>query len=236
MSGIAVNALGHAHPAIVKTVSSQAASLIHLGNYYHHKHAANLATQLLLPLAKREGNHRWGYECSADKHGRVFFANSGTEANEAAIKFCRKWGKSLDPSGAKSEFVSFFGAFHGRTLGALSATPTPKYQEPFQPLVPGFRYGHFNDVAGAAKLVNKNTCGILVEPIQGEGGVNVASEEFLLQLRKLADKFNCLLVYDEIQVSCQIRCTPALAGKTSRYATALRFIFNSLLLASSCWI
>lgn len=129
----------------------------------------------------------------------VFVCNSGSEANEAAIKFARKVGKTLDPTGAKHEFVSFNGAFHGRTMGALSATPNPKYQQPFSPMVPGFRVGNYNDVAAIDELVTEKTCGVIVEPIQGEGGVQVGTEEFLVALAKRCREVGAVLIYDEIQ-------------------------------------
>lgn len=130
---------------------------------------------------------------------QVFISNSGTEANEAAIKFARKVGRSLDPSGAKHEVVSFHNSFHGRTMGALSATPNPKYQTPFSPMLPGFKYGNYNDVEQLQTLITDKTCGVLVEPIQGEGGVNVATPEFLAALRKRCDEVGAVLVFDEIQ-------------------------------------
>ena len=130
---------------------------------------------------------------------QVFISNSGTEANEAAIKFARKVGRSLDPSGAKHEFVSFHNSFHGRTMGALSATPNPKYQTPFSPMLPGFKYGNYNDVEQLPTLITEKTCGVIVEPIQGEGGVNVATPDFLIALRKRCDEVGAVLVFDEIQ-------------------------------------
>ena len=130
---------------------------------------------------------------------KSFICNSGSEANEAAIKFARKVGKTIDPSGAKHEFVSFNNSFHGRTLGSLSATPNPKYQKPFGPMVPGFRYGDYNDVEAIPSLVTQNTCGVIIEPIQGEGGVHVATAEFLIALRKRCDEVGAVLIYDEIQ-------------------------------------
>ena len=129
----------------------------------------------------------------------VFICNSGSEANEAGIKFARKVGKILDPSGAKHEIVSFKNAFHGRTMGSLSATPNPKYQAPFAPMVPGFRVGTYNDIEGINDLVTENTCSVIVEPIQGEGGVQVASEAFLVALGKRCREVGALLHYDEIQ-------------------------------------
>lgn len=130
---------------------------------------------------------------------RAFICNSGSEANEAAIKFGRKAGSILDPSGKKIRVVSFTSAFHGRTMGALSATPNPKYQKPFAPMVPGFVVGTFNDVSAVDSLVTDETCAVLVEPIQGEGGVNVATPEFLRALRNACDRTGALLVFDEIQ-------------------------------------
>lgn len=129
----------------------------------------------------------------------VFICNSGSEANEAAIKFSRKAGKVLNPSGAKHEVVSFNNSFHGRTMGALSATPNPKYQKPFSPMVPGFKYGTYNDISAINDLVTENTCGVIVEPIQGEGGVIVATEEFLVALAGRCRKVGAVLIYDEIQ-------------------------------------
>lgn len=129
----------------------------------------------------------------------VFVCNSGSEANEAAIKFARKSGKVLDPSGAKHEIVSFHNSFHGRTMGSLSATPNLKYQKPFSPMLPGFRYGTYNDVEAVNDLVTENTCGVIVEPIQGEGGVNVATDEFLSALAARCKEVGAVLIYDEIQ-------------------------------------
>lgn len=129
----------------------------------------------------------------------VFICNSGSEANEAAIKFARKAGKVVDPSGEKHEIVSFQNSFHGRTMGSLSATPNPKYQKPFSPMLPGFRYGTFNDVEAINALVTEKTCGVIVEPIQGEGGVIVATEEFLTALAARCREVGAVLVYDEIQ-------------------------------------
>jgi acetylornithine aminotransferase len=129
----------------------------------------------------------------------VFVCNSGSEANEAAIKFARKAGKVVDPSGDKYEIVSFANAFHGRTMGSLSATHNPKYQKPFSPMVPGFKVGDYNDVAGINSLVTEKTCGVIVEPIQGEGGVQVGNEEFLIALAKRCREVGAVLIYDEIQ-------------------------------------
>lgn len=133
------------------------------------------------------------------KASKAFICNSGSEANEAAIKFCRKVGRMRRPDGTKHEIVSFHGSFHGRTMGSLSATPNDKYQKPFGPMLPGFRYGQINDVENLTNLVTSDTCGVLIEPIQGEGGVNVASSEFLHKLRTRCNEVGAVLVYDEIQ-------------------------------------
>ena len=130
---------------------------------------------------------------------KVFVCNSGSEANEAAIKFARKVGKVRNPSGGKYELVSFHNSFHGRTLGSLSATPNPKYQKPFAPMLPGFKYGTYNDEEALRDLITDRTCGVIVEPIQGEGGVIVASATFLQALRKRCNEVGAVLIYDEIQ-------------------------------------
>ena len=164
--------------------------MIHSSNLYHNAWTGalskSLITETLSSGAMRDA-------------GQVFVSNSGTEANEAAIKFARKVGRSLDPSGAKHEFITFHHSFHGRTMGALSATPNPKYQTPFAPMIPGFKYGTYNDIEQLQTLVTENTCGVMVEPIQGEGGINVATPEFLSALRKRCDQVNALLIFDEIQ-------------------------------------
>jgi len=130
---------------------------------------------------------------------RAFISNSGSEANEAAIKFCRKVGKTRARDGhEKHEILSFQQSFHGRTMGALSATPNPKYQQPFSPMLPGFHYANYNDMA-ALDMITEQTAGVLIEPIQGEGGVNVVTPEFLLALRNRCNEVGAVLVYDEIQ-------------------------------------
>ena len=130
---------------------------------------------------------------------RAFICNSGSEANEAAIKFARKYGSHKDPSGKKHKILSFQESFHGRTMGSLSATPNPKYQKPFAPMLPGFSYSEYNDTAALKENITEETCGVLVEPIQGEGGVNVATPSFLHALRQRCDEVGALLVFDEIQ-------------------------------------
>ncbi|GAB1191145.1 acetylornithine aminotransferase [Aspergillus pseudonomiae] len=189
-AGIAVNSLGHCDPEIAQIIAEQAETLIHASNLYHNAWTGALS-KLLITKTRESGAMR--------DASQVFISNSGTEANEAAIKFARKVGKSLDPSGAKHEFVSFHNSFHGRTMGALSATPNPKYQTPFSPMLPGFKYGNYNDVEQLQTLITDKTCGVIVEPIQGEGGVNVATPEFLAALRKRCDEVGAVLIFDEIQ-------------------------------------
>lgn len=127
---------------------------------------------------------------------RVFLANSGTEANEAALKFARKYGKSINES--KFEFITFKNSFHGRSMGALSVTPNPKYQAPFAPLIPGVHIAEPN-IESISQVINDNTAGVIIEPIQGEGGVRPIPIEFLIELKKLTKKHNALLIFDEIQ-------------------------------------
>jgi acetylornithine aminotransferase len=189
-AGIAVNALGHCDPEMGRLMAQQANTLIHTSNLYHNPWTGELS-KLLVEKTVASG--------AMKEASKVFICNSGSEANEAAIKFARKSGKLADPSGAKHEIVSFHNSFHGRTMGSLSATPNPKYQKPFAPMLPGFRYGNYNNIEEINSLVTENTCGVIIEPIQGEGGVNVATPEFLLALRKRCTEVGALLIYDEIQ-------------------------------------
>lgn len=186
-AGIAVTALGHSNPEIAKILADQGNQLIHCSNLFNNEWAPKLQELLVEETLKSGGM------AGASK---VFLANSGTEANEAALKFARKFGTLQNKS--KTEFVNFEKAFHGRTMGALSVTPNPKYQAPFAPLVPGVKTGVFNDLA-AVDLITENTCGVIVEPVQGEGGVYKASEEFLTALRAKCDQVGAVLIYDEIQ-------------------------------------
>lgn len=195
MAGIAVNALGHADPQVAQILHEQANTLLHLSNLYHHKWSGQLAKLLV------EGTKEAGGMKDASK---IFFANSGTEANEGALKFARKWGKhaakeyNLQPE-EKIELVSFNNAFHGRSMGALSATAQPKYQAPFAPLIPGCVYGTYNDIEALKTTITEKTCGVIIEPIQGEGGVLAATDEFMVALRKRCDEVGAVLIYDEIQ-------------------------------------
>lgn len=175
---------------MTKTNTQQARTLVHASNLYHNAWTGELSKLIVTKT------HESGGMQSASK---VFICNSGSEANEAAIKFARKVGKVRDPSGNKFEFVSFHNSFHGRTLGSLSATPNAKYQKPFAPMLPGFKYGMYNDEGTINELVTEKTCGVIVEPIQGEGGVHVANPSFLQALRDRCNEVSAVLIYDEIQ-------------------------------------
>ncbi|KAF2400192.1 acetylornithine aminotransferase-like protein [Trichodelitschia bisporula] len=189
-AGIAVTALGHSDPQIADLIYQQANTILHTSNLYHNPWTGALS-KLLVEKTREAGG--------MEGVSRVFICNSGSEANEAALKFARKAGKLADPSGAKHEVVSFRNSFHGRTMGSLSATPNPKYQQPFSPMVPGFHYGDLNDIDAIPHLVTEKTCGVIVEPIQGEGGVNVATPEFLTALARRCREVGALLIHDEIQ-------------------------------------
>ncbi|KAL8772444.1 MAG: hypothetical protein Q9209_002395 [Squamulea sp. 1 TL-2023] len=189
-AGIAVNALGHGDPEMAKLLYQQALTLVHTSNLYHNPWTGELSKQIITKTLSAGAMH------TASK---VFVCNSGSEANEAAIKFARKVGKIRIPSGTQHEIVSFHGSFHGRTMGSLSATPNPKYQKPFAPMIPGFKYGTYNDESSINDLITDQTCGVIVEPIQGEGGVNVATPSFLQALRTRCNDVGAVLIYDEIQ-------------------------------------
>ena len=191
-SGIAVTALGHSDPDWVTAVSQQATQLTHISNLFHSAPQAQLAQRLV-------------ENSFADK---VFFCNSGAEANEAALKFARKVGKTHHDG--KINIIAFSGGFHGRTMGSLSATYKAQYREPFAPLVPGFTFLPFNDLAAAQAAIDNDTCAVIVEPIQGEGGVNPATAEFLQGLRAACDAHNALLIFDEVQ--CGLGRTGTLWG------------------------
>ncbi|KAH7250602.1 acetylornithine aminotransferase [Fusarium solani] len=189
-AGIAVNGLGHCDPEFTRLLAEQAKTLVHASNLYYNPWTGALSKLLVEKTLESGAMHN---------AASVFVCNSGSEANEAAIKFARKAGKITDPSGEKVEIVSFKNGFHGRTMGSLSATPNPKYQKPFAPMVPGFKVGNYNDVSGINDLVTEKTCGVIVEPIQGEGGVTPATEEFLVALAKRCREVGAVLIYDEIQ-------------------------------------
>ncbi|KAI5309490.1 acetylornithine aminotransferase [Ascosphaera atra] len=190
-SGIGVANLGHYDEGFATKVKKQVNLLVHSSNLFHNYHAPTLC-RLLVQLTQAQAANT--------RISRAFLSNSGTEANEAAIKFARKYAKSAHSSNpSKYEIVSFNGSFHGRTFGSLSATPNPKYSDPFEPLVPGFKVGNFNDVDAIDSLVTENTAGVIVEPVQGEGGIYVATPEFLHKLRARCDEVGAVLIYDEIQ-------------------------------------
>ncbi|GAA5925898.1 aspartate aminotransferase family protein [Sporobolomyces koalae] len=218
--GIAVNALGHADEGVAKVVEEQARNLVHCSNLWHNEHSGELA-YALVDKTKQLGGMGYAKD-QATKNGsaaegglKVFFTNSGTESNEGAIKFARKYGKQVQlvhaaesakeqgltkPAATdKVEIVSFRDGFHGRSMGALSATWQDKYQAPFAPLIPGFVPATLNDIDGIKHAVTEKTCGVILEPIQGEGGILEASEDFLRALRKRCDEVGALLIFDEIQ-------------------------------------
>lgn len=182
LAGIAVVQVGHCHPRIAEAISSQARTLMHVSNLFHNPLQAKLAEQL----------------CTRADMDKVFFCNSGAEANEAALKIARKWGK-MQRGADCYEIITFHGSFHGRTMGTVTATAQPKYQAPFAPLVPGFHYSSLNDLEALKPLISERTCAIMVEPIQGEGGINLCSAEFLAGVRALCDAHNILLILDEVQ-------------------------------------
>ncbi len=182
LAGIAVNVLGHGHPAVVRAIREQSEKLIHVSNLYHIESQSRLA-QLLV-------ENSFGDKC--------FFCNSGAEANEAAIKLARKFAKDRgEPE--RFEIICMKGSFHGRTLATITATGQEKYHKGFEPLVPGFRHVAFNDLAAVEAAVSDRTCAILVEPVQGEGGVHIAEPSYLPALRDLCDRTGALLIYDEVQ-------------------------------------
>lgn len=182
VAGIAVCALGHCHPAMVQAVRTQAEKLFHVSNLYYIEPQIQLAELL----------------CRHSFADRVFFCNSGAEANEAAIKLARKFAK--DRGGEERfEIITMESGFHGRTLATVTATAQPKYQKGFEPLLPGIRYVPFDDLTAVERVLGSATAAILVEPIQGEGGIRVPSEGYLQGLRKLCDEAGALLIFDEVQ-------------------------------------
>jgi acetylornithine aminotransferase/acetylornithine/N-succinyldiaminopimelate aminotransferase len=181
-TGIAVTALGHCHPVITGAIREASATLMHVSNIFHTAPQVHLAKLLV--------EHSF-----AD---RVFFCNSGAEANEAALKLARKYGKERLASD-RYEVISTINSFHGRTLATLAATGQPKYQHGFEPLPPGFKHVPYNDLRAVERALDSRTAAILVEPIQGEGGVHVPDDDYLPGLRKLCDESGALLIFDEIQ-------------------------------------
>ena len=179
--GWGCNLLGHCPPRIVQAIQEQVATLIHVPNTWY-----------------MEAQGRWAQMLSERSFGgQAFFCNSGAEANEAAIKLAR-----LHTPKERYKIITFTGGFHGRTLGALSATAQPKYHEGLGPLMAGFVYAPYGDLEAVTKLVDRETCAIMVEPVQGEGGIILPPDGFLQGLRKLADDNDCLLIFDEVQSGC----------------------------------
>lgn len=178
-SGIAVCSIGHSHPRLVQAISEQAATLIHTSNLYHTAPQATLARRICQFMGAP---------------GKIFFCNSGGEANEGLIKLSRKFG-----SGKRHEIITFEGSFHGRTMAGISATAQEKVKTGFAPLLPSFRHVPFNDIAAVLSALSETTVAILVEPIQGEGGIHPARAEFLWKLRTLCDEHDLLLLFDEVQ-------------------------------------
>ena len=184
-AGIAVNALGHQDPDLLEALTTQAHKLWHTSNVFYSEPPLRLAEELVSASGFAE---------------RVFLCNSGTEANEAAIKLVRKWASSQGREADKRVIVTFRGSFHGRTLAAVTATAQPKYQEGYEPLPGGFRYLDFNDVpALEAAFAQGDVAAVMLEPVQGEGGVLPAAPGFVQHVRELCDQYNALLVLDEIQ-------------------------------------
>ncbi|MGB7266712.1 MAG: aspartate aminotransferase family protein [Terracidiphilus sp.] len=185
LSGIGVNALGYNHPAIVETIARQSRALIHISNLFYHEGQAELAMRL---------TERTGLD-------RVFFCNSGTEACEGALKLARAYAGLKRSEGATigTKFLALEQSFHGRTFGAVSTTFKEKYREPFAPVVPGVEFVRFNDVADLRAKFSSEVCAILVEAIQGEGGIRPLTQEFFAEARALASSTGALLIVDEIQ-------------------------------------
>ncbi|MBI4354534.1 MAG: aspartate aminotransferase family protein [Candidatus Omnitrophica bacterium] len=181
--GWGVSGVGHCHPWVMKALRGQSTKLLHVPNNFYHPLQVKLAKALV--------------ERSFD--GTVFFANSGAEMVESAIKLVRRWGHTSPRGGGRYEILVMERSFHGRTTGAMSATGQPHYQQGFEPLLPGFICVPFNDLKAVERAITPKTVAIMVEPIQGEGGVRLASAEFLQGIRRLADGHRLLVIYDEIQ-------------------------------------
>ncbi len=185
LAGVAVNNLGHCHPKVVAALQRQAQTLLHCSNYYHIPSQIELAELL----------------CANSFGERVFFCNSGAEANEAAMKLVRR--HSLEHHGEnRFEVITALASFHGRTIGTISATGQDAVRKGYNPVVPGFRYVPFGDIDAMRAAVSDKTCAVLLEPIQGEGGVNVAPPGYLRAVREFCDEHQLLLVFDEVQVGC----------------------------------
>jgi acetylornithine aminotransferase/acetylornithine/N-succinyldiaminopimelate aminotransferase len=200
LSGIGVNALGYGHPAVINTIAEQSRKLIHISNLYFHQGQAELALRL---------TERMGMD-------RAFFCNSGTEAWEAAMKLARAWSAMKREEGKTigTKFLALENSFHGRTMGSVSTTHKEKYREPFQPLVPGVEFVRFNDVEHLRASFSNEVCAILIEPVQGEGGIRPVSREFFAAARELTHSTGALLIADEIQSGL---------GRTGKWAAYQHF-------------
>ena len=185
LAGVAVNNIGHCHPKVVAALKDQAEKLLHCSNYFHIPPQIELGEIL----------------CQNSFGDRVFFCNSGAEANEAAMKLVRKYSaEKYGPD--RFEVITALASFHGRTIGTISATGQDKIKTGFSPMVPGFKYVPFGDIQALRTAISPNTCAIMLEPVQGEGGVNVPPAGYLQAVRDVCDEKNLILVYDEVQVGC----------------------------------
>lgn len=181
MAGIAVSGLGYGNVELKNALKEQIDNLLHSSNLYYNT-TCGKAAEALRRVSGMD---------------RIFFTNSGAEANEGALKAARKY--AWQKKSGRFEFIAMKDSFHGRTMGALSVTEHPAYREPFEPLIPGISFAEFNNLESVKKLVNEKTCGIIVEPVQGEGGINTATKEFMTGIRKLCDEEGILMICDEIQ-------------------------------------
>jgi predicted acetylornithine/succinylornithine family transaminase len=183
VSGLAVCNLGHCHPKVVKTIQDQAEKLIHVSNFYYIEPQIQLASLL----------------CKNSFADKVFFCNSGAEANEGALKLARKYAKEKMGKD-RYEIITMERSFHGRTLATLAATAQEKFHKGYEPLMPGFKYVPFDDIGAVRNAIDSKTCAVMLEPIQGEGGVNCPTEGYLKTLREICDEKGLLLIFDEVQV------------------------------------
>jgi acetylornithine/N-succinyldiaminopimelate aminotransferase len=183
VAGLAVCNLGHCHPRVVRTLQDQAAKLIHVSNFYYIEPQIQLASLL----------------CKHSFADKVFFCNSGAEANEGAMKLARKYAKGKIGAD-RYEIITMEGSFHGRTFATLTATGQEKFHKGYSPLMPGFKYVPFNNSEAVRNAIDSKTCAVMLEPIQGEGGVSVPSEGYLKSLREICDEKGILLIFDEVQV------------------------------------
>ena len=181
LAGIAVNALGYAHPVVIKAITEQSQKLMHTSNLFYSKIQADLVEKL----------------ANVTGFDKVFLCNSGAEANEGAIKLARKYGHQLSPQ--KYKIITAVHSFHGRTLTTLTATGQTKYQQGFEPLPAGFAYVEFGDISALEQLIDSEVCAVMLEVIQGEGGVNVATQEYLKKVQELCARHQALLIFDEVQ-------------------------------------